>query len=303
MTSLPVPHTFRFQRVAVVGLGLIGGSIVRALRAAGFTGQVSGCDADAATVQSALEGGWIDQAIADPAALFAHCDIVLLCQPVSVMLGFLSAHLTSIGSGHAVVMDVASVKTPVVRALAGSAAAGRFVPSHPIAGRAESGWAAARADLFRDRPCIITPCAGVAPEAEGLACNFWASLGARMARMPADEHDRAFAAISHLPQVLTYAYLHGLAARPGVLAWVDHHGPGFQGFTRLGASDAGLWADIAMQNAGALVDEIDSVQNALALFRRLLVHRKTDELHGAFSAAKEFHAAALKTPAGVDVRG
>lgn len=293
MPATPAHPFLQLDRIAVCGLGLIGGSMVQALHAAGYRGKVTGYDIRANTVQAALEGGWIHQACPRTEDLFADHDLVLLCQPVSALLGLLTSHLDAIDQGRAVVMDVASVKLPVLQALGGERAAACFVPCHPIAGRAEAGWAAARADLFQGRACIMTPTAGTDPKAVALASDFWALLGARVALMPADEHDRAYAAMSHLPQVLSYAYLHGLAGRPAAGEWLQYRGTGFQGFSRLGSSDASLWADIAVHNADPLIEEIDSVQDSLALFRDLLVRRRTGELTQEFAMARDFHARTL----------
>ncbi|MBX3658100.1 MAG: prephenate dehydrogenase [Ramlibacter sp.] len=293
MTFPSIDRVLQLDRIAVIGLGLIGGSVVQALRGAGYKGRILGYDVRANTLQAAKDGGWIDETCPDTRDLFANHGLVVLCQPVSVILSLLSSHLDLIDQGRAVVVDVASVKLPVLEALGGAQASACFVPCHPIAGRAEAGWYAADPQLFSGRPCIMTPGAATDPQAVALAHDFWTLLGARVALMAADEHDRAYAAISHLPQVLSYAYLHGLAGRPAAGEWLRYRGTGFQGFSRLGSSDAGLWADIAVHNAEPLIEEIDSVQGSLALFRDLLVRRRTGELTQEFSTARDFHALTL----------
>jgi prephenate dehydrogenase len=276
-------------RIAVCGLGLIGGSVVKALEAAGHRGHLSGYDTDANAMQQALQGGWIDLACSTPETLFADHDLVVLCQPVGAVVSFLAAQRDRIAAGRATVIDVASVKAPVVRAVQGSEAAARFVPCHPIAGRAVAGWGASQADLFRDRLCIMTP-AGASPQAMASARAFWALIGARVAVMEPDDHDRVYAAISHMPQVLSYAYLHSLASREGAGRWLEYRGTGFETFSRLGGSDPQLWADIAAHNTLPLVEEIDRLSDSLSVFRHLLAQRRTPELAQAFAVAQRFHA-------------
>jgi len=291
MSQPPVPGVLQLDRIAVCGLGLIGGSMVKALKAAGYMGHVSGYDTNPHAMHQALQGGWIHQGCDNPDALFADNDLVVLCQPVGALVSFLSTQRDRIAKGRAVAVDVASVKAPVVRAVQGSGAAARLVPCHPIAGRAVAGWGASQADLFHNRLCIMTPGEGTSRHALALARDLWALLGARTAVMEPEDHDRVYAAISHMPQILSYAYLHSLASREGAGRWLDYRGTGFGSFSRLGGSDAQLWADIATHNARPLIDEIDRLSDALSLFRYLLAQRRTPELAQAFAVAQRFHAA------------
>lgn len=280
------------ERIAICGLGLIGGSVLKALRGAGFRGHVSGCDVDLDVPRQARSLGFLDEIRTAPETLFADHDLVVLCQPVGVLVEFLARHRAQVQAGRAVVIDVASVKAPVLAALRGGPQPPMqgLVPCHPIAGKARHGWAAAQADLFRGRLCIMTPDAHTAPHAVALARDFWSLLGARSTTMPAERHDQLYAALSHLPQVLSYAYLHSLAARKDTGDWLAYRGTGFDSFARLGASDPGLWADIAIQNAEPLVQEIDRLSHALALIRHCVLERKQDELGAAFALARGFHA-------------
>jgi prephenate dehydrogenase len=289
-------HTrfLQLERIAICGLGLIGGSVLKALRDAGFRGHVTGFDVDDTTRKEVLAQGLADEMAASPDGLFLDQDLVVLCQPVGVLLEWLAAHKVQIAAGRAVFIDVASVKAPVVTALRAwpRPAAARFVPCHPIAGKASHGWAASQGDLFQGKPCVITPDANTAQDAVDLAHDFWRALGANTTTMAAPEHDAVYAAISHLPQVLSYAYLHSLALREGTAAWLAYRGTGFQTFARLGASDARLWADIAIHNAQPLIEEIDRISDSIALFRHYVSHGKFRELATAFSSARNFHARA-----------
>lgn len=290
MPSFPRPHILQLERIAVSGLGLIGGSVVRALHAAGYAGRLAGFDTDPDAMRQALEGGWIHQACAED-ALFADNDLVVLCQPVGALVEFLARSRDAIAAGRAVGVDVASVKGPIVTALGGTVAATRFVPCHPIAGRALSGWASSQPHLFQDKLCVLTPLADTHPKAVALAHDLWSVLGARLVQLTPEQHDRVYAALSHLPQVLSYAYLHSLASREGAADWLALRGPGLQSFARLGGSDPRLWTDIALHNAQPLADEIERVCQSLAHIRQLLTQRRGAELEAAFALAQSLHRA------------
>lgn len=288
------------ERIAVCGVGLIGGSIVRALRALEGAVHITGFDTDAALLQRLLAEGWIDEVAEEGGMLFGSHDLVVLCQPVGFLVEFIEEHGARIGAGRAVCLDVASVKAPVADALShgGPAAVARFVPSHPIAGKALHGWGASEAGLFEGKRCVITPDVGTDRAAVQAVQAFWSLLGAQIGTMPACEHDAVYAAISHLPQVLTYAYLHSLAARPDAREWPAYQGSGFIGFTRLGSSDAALWADIAVHNRLPLIHEIDRLSDALALMRHQLSLCDADALAESFETARHFHAQSARPAAG-----
>lgn len=291
MPLAAVARHLTLERIAICGLGLIGGSVLKALRGAGFRGHVSGFDIDPDVPRQAQSQGFLDEVCTAPETLFADHDLVVLCQPVGPLVEFLGRHRAQMEAGRAVGIDVASVKSPVLAALRGGPLPplARLVPCHPIAGKARHGFTAAQADLFRERLCIMTPDAHTAPHAVALARDFWSLLGARTTTMPAERHDQVYAALSHLPQVLSYAYLHSLASREDAGDWLAYRGTGFDSFARLGASDPELWADIAIQNAQPLVEEIDRLSDALALMRHCVSGRKQAELSAAFTRARDYH--------------
>lgn len=286
------------ERIAICGLGLIGGSVLKALRGAGFKGHITGFDQDGATRDAVLAQGFVNEFAASPDGLLLDHDLVLLCQPVGKLLEWLANNQTQVAAGRAVCIDVASVKAPVVAALRSwpDHAATRFVPCHPIAGKASHGWSASQSDLFQGKLCVMTPDTKTAQGALELAADFWRVLGATTTRLSASEHDAVYAAISHLPQVLSYAYLHSLAARDGSGVWLAYRGTGFQSFARLGSSDPQLWADIAIHNAPALIEEIDRISDSLALFRHCISKHKFTELAEAFSSAQSYHAQGALNP-------
>ena len=278
------------NRIAIAGLGLIGGSVLKALRQTGYKGHITAFDVDRDSLLAAQD--FLDASVDKPEALFRDHDLVVLCMPVSALLQLMNRHGGAMTAGGATIIDVASVKAPIAAALNqwGAAASARFVPCHPIAGKAIGGWAAADAQLFEGKLCVITPGEHTSPESLELVCAFWRALGTHLTTMPAVEHDKVYAAISHTPQVLTYAYLHSLANRDDSVNSLASCGPGFQSFTRLGGSDARLWADIAIHNARALVDEIDRLSDSLALVRQSLVQKDFSELEAVFAKAHDFHA-------------
>lgn len=298
MSQATYTHCLALERIAICGLGLIGGSVLKALRGAGFKGHITGFDLDGVTRDAVLAQGLADEFAVSPDGLLLDHDLVLLCQPVGMLLEWLANHGTRGAAGRAVCIDVASVKAPVVAALGAwpDHAAARFVPCHPIAGKASQGWSASQSDLFQGKLCVLTPNARTSPGALALAVDFWRVLGATTTRLSASEHDTVYAAISHLPQVLSYAYLHSLASREGTQAWLAYRGTGFQSFARLGSSDPQLWADIAIHNAPALIEEIDRIGDSLALFRHCVSTRQVTELAAAFASAQSYHAQGAMNP-------
>lgn len=233
----------------VVGLGLIGGSMARRLLAAGHT--VIGFDRDADTVDAARALG-IDarQSCEDLAQL--SCDVVILAVPVLSIIPLLPQLADS---DARLVIDVASTKRAVVE-VADAVLPNRFVGCHPLAGSHESGFAAARADLFVSAPVFICPTAQTSPVALRAAQQFWHLFGARVELMDPEEHDRELAAASHLPQTLATVLanaLHTAAIEPNRL------GPGGRDMTRLAASDPRVWADILLTNRDNLRHNIADV--------------------------------------------
>ncbi len=289
-TRLALP----FERIALCGLGLIGGSILKALRASGHGGTITVFDIDRPLAQRVCESGFADVAAQSPANFFHEHDLVILCQPVGVVLEYLREHQRDIAQGCALGIDVASVKAPVLQALHNgrdSAALARFIPCHPIAGKATHGWVSADAELLREKLCILTPDAATPAAALASIQEFWHRLGTRTSIMDATRHDAIYASLSHLPQMLSYAYLHSLAQQAQARQWLDYRGTGFTGFTRLGSSDPALWADIAVHNAAPLLAEIDRFSASLLDLRAALAAGDRERLARHFSTARDLHAA------------
>jgi prephenate dehydrogenase len=257
---------FPFQRIAIIGLGLMGGSLALALRAQGFTGTMlgaGGSDVDLQSASAAVVNGMpvFGRVEQDPASLpLAEVDLLVLAVPPSALPQFLQLAAQA-ASSDIVVTDLASVKADNVR-LGESLLGHRFLSSHPLVGAEQKGFAAARAELYRNYRCVL--CRGEQTDALVFAQlqQFWQALGAEVLEMSAERHDRALAATSHLPHLLAFAYLEMLGAVGEDLALLA--GSGLRDFSRIAASDPQLWADILEQNRSAVRADLQRFQEQLA---------------------------------------
>jgi len=275
---------FRVERLALIGVGLIGGSLALALRQAGAVGSITGYSRRAAHREEAQRIGIVDHVLDDPVAAVADADLVVVAAPVSV-IGAILDDLRDNIPAHAVVTDVGSVKGSIVEEAKrlGNAVA-RFVPGHPIAGTERSGPGAARPDLFRGRRVVLTPTAQTDPAAVARVRDMWAATGAIVSEMDPDQHDEIFAATSHLPHALAYCLVNMLAAADGKL--LQYTGGGFQDFTRIASSDPEMWRDIYLANRSALVQQLRGYGNHLEELTGLVDHADSDGLLELFRRAK-----------------
>jgi prephenate dehydrogenase len=257
-------------RMTVAGVGLIGGSLAAAARAAGLVGEVLGFGRTAENLAVARARGLIDRIVTDDAAA-ADADLVVLAVPVSTCPG-LAARFRAHARPGTVVTDVGSVKVSLVTALeAAWSDPGRVVGAHPIAGSEASGAAAAQADLFRDRLCILTPTAHTTSDALGLVRALWEGVGARVEEMDAVTHDALLARVSHLPHLLAYALVGAVATRRvDGRRLLDYAGTGFLDATRIAASPAEVWRDIVLANGPALAEALGEFRTALDELVRLI---------------------------------
>ncbi len=250
----------RLRKLLVVGVGLIGGSLALALKAAGAVRSVVGVGRGRANLDDALRLGIVDDALTledDWTVHAAEADIVMLATPVAQFPALLGALAGRLGA-HTIVTDAGSTKSDVIataRAALGDAAA-RFVPGHPIAGTEHTGAAAAFATLFRARNVVLTPCADTAADATANVSAMWQTCGAHVRTLDAARHDAIFAAVSHLPHLLAFALVDDLAARPDASDMFDFAASGFRDFTRIAASSPEMWRDVALANRDALQAEI-----------------------------------------------
>ena len=274
----------RFERVAIVGVGLIGGSLALDCRTAALWGSVVGIGRTRANLDVALEHRLIDEASQEVAAV-AGADLVLLATPVGSLVAMaerLAPHLTP----GCLVTDVGSVKGGIVEGVAAALPDGvDFVGSHPIAGSEQHGAGAARAGLFVDAPCIICPPVGAHPAAVERTQALWAAVGARVEVMEAARHDRILAAVSHLPHVVAYALAAAALEEEGE-ACRRLAGTGFQDTTRIARSSPELWRDICLLNRDALLTALDRFEARLAAMRAAVSLGDGDSLADQFGAAR-----------------
>lgn len=258
----PEPH---FERLAVLGLGLLGGSLAGAARERGICRQVVGYARRRAPLDQALAQGLVD-AVFDggqgPGEAVAGADLVVLATPVSAMADVLAAVAPSLAPG-AIVTDVGSVKGPLAERLPALLPAGvSFVGSHPMAGSHETGVEHARADLLEGACCVVAADADADAGPVARVVAFWRALGCRVVMRNPGAHDADVAWVSHLPHVLSFAYalaLEHAPARAGELA-----GTGFRDFVRIARSDADLWGDILTLNREALAEPLRAFSRALS---------------------------------------
>lgn len=258
-------------RLAVIGVGLIGGSFALALKRAGAVGEVFGLDRSSASLEEALRLGLIDRACANICEVVQGTDIVLLATPVG-QIPDLFASMAAALPATCVVTDVGSTKQDVVSA-ARAGLGGRvsqFVPAHPIAGREKSGVAAADASLYQHRHVVLTPLAENSAEDVERISAMWRACGAKVSSMAPASHDAVFAAVSHLPHMLAYALVDDLAGRDNAEELFSFAAGGFRDFTRIASSSPEMWRDIALNNREALLGEIDAFGRHLDHLRALI---------------------------------
>lgn len=249
--------------LAVVGVGLIGGSFAAALRRAGQVGRVLGVGRSASSLERAVELGLIDEAVsAEDAA--ARADLVLLSTPVGGLKNVLSRMLPHLGAAT-VVTDAGSTKAEVVDAAreALGERVGCFVPGHPIAGAERTGPEAADAKLYAGRTVILTPLAENSAASISLVRHAWQACGSSVIDMDAAAHDRVLASVSHLPHLLSSVYMEQVATAADARTRLDLAGSGFRDFTRIAAGSPEMWRDIFLSNRDAMLAELADVRAVL----------------------------------------
>jgi prephenate dehydrogenase len=273
----------RFERVAIVGVGLIGGSFALALKRAGLCGRVAGIGRGAANLQVAKARGIIDEVAQDAGG----ADLVLVATPVAQFPAVLGALAPRLKPG-AIVTDAGSTKRDVVaaaRAALGAKVA-QFVPAHPIAGAEKSGAAAASAELFKDRRVVLAPLAENPPASVQAVEDAWRACGARVSRMSAEEHDAVFAAVSHLPHLLAYALVHELAGRANSAQLFSFAAGGFRDFTRIASIHPEMCRDVCVANREPLLAELDRYAAKLRALRPLIERGDGAALEKLFAEAR-----------------
>jgi prephenate dehydrogenase len=273
------------MKLALIGVGLIGGSFALALKQAGKVSHVVGVGRSRANLELARERRIIDSIAGDAAAAARDADIVLIATPVAQF----EAVLAQLRECTGLITDAGSTKRDVVAAARAALGAGiaRFVPGHPIAGAEHSGAGAASAELFRDRRVILTPQPENPAQAVDKVESLWKACGARVTRLDADEHDGVLAAVSHLPHLLAFALVHDVANRGNAQQLFAYAAGGFRDFTRIASSHPEMWRDICIANRDRLLPELDSFSAKMNHLRTLLEAGDGAALEKLFAEARE----------------
>jgi prephenate dehydrogenase len=274
------------MKLALIGVGMIGGSLAAAWRAAGEVSAVIGFDIDPRALDAALARGIIDGCAGSAADAVESADLVLVATPVGAMRQAFAAIAGPLPA-RAIVTDVGSTKGSVIadaRAALGDAFS-RFVPAHPIAGKEMPGVEHAEAGLFRGRRVVITPAAETDSSAAATIERLFAAAGARTERMDAAEHDRIFAAVSHLPHLLSYALVAAIGAGPEGSRSLGYGGAGFRDFTRIAASSPVMWRDICVANRQALGQQLRRYREMLDRLQRAVDDGDAASLQQVFEQA------------------
>ncbi len=264
----------RLDTVAIVGVGLIGGSVGLALHSRGLTTKVVGVGRDSRTLQQARQRGVIDEATTDLVEGVADARVVVECTPVSRIVQDVQ-RAAAAAPKDALVTDAGSTKRQIVEQLeADPTAVAAFVGAHPITGSERSGWEHARAGLFRDRVCVLTPTPRTPPAQVARARGFWTSLGCRILEMNPSEHDEVLAYTSHLPHALAAALASSVPA-----AWLALAAGAYRDGTRVAAADPGLWTAIFRANRGPLLKAIGTLEERVAAFKYAMMTDDEDTIH------------------------
>jgi len=253
-----------FEQLGLIGCGLMGGSFALAMKRAGLVKRVVGYSKSPSTTERARQMGVID--VEAPSALLAvsGADIVLLAVPVAATEATFKA-IRHLVTANMLVMDVGSTKHDVVDAARRVLRdhVGSFVPAHPIAGKEVSGVDHADPDLYRGKQVILTPIEKTQTTQLKKAQDLWEALGCHVQQMSPEQHDAAFASVSHLPHLLAFALVHAIVNQPRGKEFLSLAGPGFKDFTRIAASDPKMWRDVLLANRHELVEQAKMFQRSL----------------------------------------
>ncbi|GIZ53166.1 prephenate dehydrogenase [Noviherbaspirillum aridicola] len=276
-----------FDKIAIFGVGLIGGSFALALKKAGAVREVAGVGRSAPVLARARALGIIDRACGSAAEAVAGADLVLIAAPVAQTGAILSSILPHLEAGT-VVTDAGSTKCDVVAAAreALGERIAQFVPGHPIAGREQNGPDAALDDLYIGKKAVLTPLPENRTEDVERVGAAWRACGAIIHRLTAEEHDKVFAAVSHLPHLLAYALVDDIARKPHADLLFQYAASGFRDFTRIAGSSPEMWRDISLANRAALLAELDAYMLQLGAVRERLAAADGAALEAVYANAQ-----------------
>ena len=275
-----------FEQLGLIGCGLMGGSFALALKKAGLVKRVVGYSKSPSTTERARLMGVID--IEAPSALLAvsGADIVLIAVPVAATEATFKA-IKHLVTPNVLIMDVGSTKRDVIDAARRVLRehVGTFVPAHPIAGKEVAGVEHADAELYVGRQVILTPIERTLTVQLQKAVDVWTALGCRVLKMSPEQHDAAFAAVSHLPHLIAFAMMNGISGQPQGKDYLTLAGPGFRDFTRIAASDPKVWRDIFASNREELLEQSKIFQRSLQALELIISSGNTEALEGLLEQA------------------
>ena len=283
-----------FEQLGLVGCGLMGGSFALALKRAGLVKRVVGFSPSETTTTRALQMGVIDQIATSASNAVIGCDLVLIAVPVSATEASFQAIAQELSS-NCLVMDVGSTKSDVLAAAKtalGNKLA-QFVPAHPIAGKEVAGVEHADADLYTGCQVILTPTdltdlTGKTQLQQ--ATSVWQALGCKVRHMSATDHDAAFAAVSHLPHLLAFAFMNGISSQKQRSEFLDLAGPGFRDFTRIAAGDPKVWRDIFLANSAEVLAQSQNFRSSLEALERAVLAGDSAAIEALISQASHLRA-------------
>ena len=279
---------FRIQRLCIVGVGLIGGSLARALRKAGVVDSIVGCGRNQALLRQAIQLEVIDEMTSDLRDAVSQADVVVIAVPVGQMSGIFDGIKHALKPG-AIVTDVGSTKgsvTDALRQVYGEEPEW-FVPGHPIAGTEKSGVTASFAELYQQRRVILTPTRHTSSKALGVVRKMWEAVGANVVEISVEHHDAVLAATSHLPHMLAYALVDTLARMDDSREIFEFAAGGFRDFTRIASSNPDMWHDICFANRAELVRVMERFIKDLTDLADAIRKGDSDYLRQTFERAKK----------------
>ena len=280
-----------FNQLGIIGCGLMGGSFALACKRGALVKRVVGYSKSPSTTELAKRLGVIDESAESALLAVAGSDIVLIAVPVAATEATFKAikHLIEPGT---LFMDVGSTKRDVVDAARRvlKEQVGNFVPAHPIAGKETAGIEHADAMLYAGRQVILTPLQQTRPELLQKATDTWAAIGCQVLKMSAENHDAAFAAVSHLPHLLAFAYFSSVAKQPAGKDFLSLAGPGFRDFTRIAASDPVMWRDVLMSNREEILKQSQRFRHTLDALEHVMKLGNHEALEDLIRSAAESRA-------------
>jgi cyclohexadieny/prephenate dehydrogenase len=277
-----------FERVTLIGIGLIGSSLSHAMRRAGLAGHIAGHARSERTRAKAVELGLVDSIHADPASAVRGADLVIICSPVGTYAEIGAAIRDHLKPG-AILSDVGSVKQAVIRDLGPNVPEGvHFVPGHPIAGTEHSGPESGFATLFDGRWCILTPPPGTDAAAVEKLVRFWQACGSQVEVMEAGHHDKTLAITSHLPHLIAYTIVGTVADLEEATQSevIKFSASGFRDFTRIAASDPVMWRDVFLNNRDAVLEMLGRFAEDLTALQRAIRWGEGDKLEALFTRTR-----------------